>query len=217
MGPKDGYPEGSVGYERGLGERPLQPPPTPKLTRVIPGYPREFVVDASREWREDVHCASEVAAHWGTPSRKRRRRRAARKVSGWAKGGVPASLGAAAALCLPAPPALGLARHSSLGRRACPCLGWRSRATGQRSLGSPLCAPRRQPGGFPLIPLGSLRRQRWRRRLPSVSGGGRGGIWFNDPRGDSRKDVWLQCSEQPYVVQWVPYCTSALACSPNIG
>ena len=94
--------------------------------------------------------ASEVAAHWGLPSRKRRRRRAARKVSGWAKGGVPASLGAAAALCLPSPPAVGLARHSSLGRRACPCLGWRSRATGQRSLGSPLCAPRRQPGGFPL-------------------------------------------------------------------
>ena len=53
----------------------------------------------------------------------------------------------------PLPPAVGLARHSSLGRRACPCLGWRSRATGQRSLGSPLCAPRRQPGGFPRIPL----------------------------------------------------------------
>ena len=180
----DGAPRWLPRRQRGIRARARQASaPTSactELTRVIPEYPRESLPTRPRvKPRASVARrrvrASEVAAHWGTPSRKRRRRRAARKVSGWAKGGVPASLGAAAALCLPVPPALGLARHSSLGRRACPCLGWRSRATGQRSLGSPLCAPRRQPGGFPLVPLGSLRRQRWRRRLLSVSGGGRGG------------------------------------------
>ena len=64
-----------------------------ELTRVIPEYPRESLPTRPRvKPRASVarRCvrASEVAAHWGTPSRKRRRRRAARKVSGWAKGGV---------------------------------------------------------------------------------------------------------------------------------
>ena len=142
-----------------------------ELTRVIPEYPRESLPTRPRVKpgasvaRRRVR-ASEVAAHWGSPSRKRRCCCAARKVSGWAEGAREL------------PPAVGLARHSSLGRRARPCLGWRSHATGQRSLGSPLCIPRRQPWVSlwipPLVPAAGRHSAARDRRLGGGEGGGYG-------------------------------------------
>ena len=96
----DGAPRWLPRRQRGIRARARQASaPTSactELTRVIPGYPRKSLPTRPRvKPRASVARrrvrASEVAAHWGSPSRKRRCCCAARKVSGWARGVARAS------------------------------------------------------------------------------------------------------------------------------